>query len=566
MIVGTDGGFYATWDRTRNWEHLNHAGARPVLRRRDRHAPAVPRVRRPAGQRELGRAVARARRARDHERGLDLGRRRRRVRLPHRSVRSRHRLLGEPGRRDGPPQPPDGTSARASRRGRSAASSYRFNWNTPFILSSHNPGIFYCGGNFVFRSFKRGDDLKVDLAGDLADGPRHRDGARRVADERRRALVRYGRRQPVGDQGRRRELDQRRRQGRAARPALGLDDRALALRRGPLLRRVRRATAATTTSPTSSRPRTSARRGSRSAATSPRARRAACARTSKNRELLFCGTEFAAWASLDRGETWTKINSNLPTVAVHEFAFHPRRRSRRGDARPQPLGPRRRPLRQMTAEALAAPAWLYEPTAVVRWRSEPERGVGSGASASSRGTRRAGRDARLFDHEEGRQGVDQHRRLQGSDRSRARGEERAGPPRGHVGPRGPAPPRGAESRPGAASRASSRPTSRPASRPCRRPPGQQGGPGGGGPGGGGPGGGGPGGFQGRGGRPVPLGVYRVILTVDGKDLERTLRIEGDPTLPPDIASLQGMQEEEGADDPERARRRRERNGIFDDGF
>src|SRR5258708_4409311 len=38
---------------------------------------------------------------------------------------------------------------------------YRFNWNTPFILSNHNAGIFYSGGNYVFRSLKRGDDLKV---------------------------------------------------------------------------------------------------------------------------------------------------------------------------------------------------------------------------------------------------------------------------------------------------------------------------------------------------------------------------------------------------------------------
>jgi len=38
---------------------------------------------------------------------------------------------------------------------------YRFNWNAPFILSSHNPSIFYCAGNFVFRSVKRGDELRV---------------------------------------------------------------------------------------------------------------------------------------------------------------------------------------------------------------------------------------------------------------------------------------------------------------------------------------------------------------------------------------------------------------------
>jgi hypothetical protein len=34
---------------------------------------------------------------------------------------------------------------------------YRFNWNTPFILSPHNPGIVWLGGNRVFKSLNRGE-------------------------------------------------------------------------------------------------------------------------------------------------------------------------------------------------------------------------------------------------------------------------------------------------------------------------------------------------------------------------------------------------------------------------
>src|SRR5262249_24579004 len=37
---------------------------------------------------------------------------------------------------------------------------YRFNWKTPFILSSHNPRIFYSAAQYVFRSVNRGGDLK----------------------------------------------------------------------------------------------------------------------------------------------------------------------------------------------------------------------------------------------------------------------------------------------------------------------------------------------------------------------------------------------------------------------
>lgn len=48
---------------------------------------------------------------------------------------------------------------------------YRFNWNTPFLLSHHNPSIFYCGAQYVFRSVKKGDDLKP-ISPDLTRMPR----------------------------------------------------------------------------------------------------------------------------------------------------------------------------------------------------------------------------------------------------------------------------------------------------------------------------------------------------------------------------------------------------------
>ena len=36
--------------------------------------------------------------------------------------------------------------------------------------------------------------------------------------------------------------------------------------------------------------------------------------------MLYCGTEFGIWVSVNRGAAWAKINNNLPTVAVHEVA------------------------------------------------------------------------------------------------------------------------------------------------------------------------------------------------------------------------------------------------------
>jgi len=37
-----------------------------------------------------------------------------------------------------------------------AGDAYRFNWNTPYILSSHNPSIIYYGGNRLFKSYDGG--------------------------------------------------------------------------------------------------------------------------------------------------------------------------------------------------------------------------------------------------------------------------------------------------------------------------------------------------------------------------------------------------------------------------
>jgi photosystem II stability/assembly factor-like uncharacterized protein len=43
-----------------------------------------------------------------------------------------------------------------------------------------------------------------------------------------------------------------------------------------------------------------------------------------NTDLLFSGSEFGAFASFDRGEHWTLLGSNLPTVRVDDIQIHPR--------------------------------------------------------------------------------------------------------------------------------------------------------------------------------------------------------------------------------------------------
>jgi photosystem II stability/assembly factor-like uncharacterized protein len=58
---------------------------------------------------------------------------------------------GQPGAGEGRGATPNVLNAAA------ADEPYRFNWNTPFQLSPHNPSIIWLGGNRLFKSYNRGD-------------------------------------------------------------------------------------------------------------------------------------------------------------------------------------------------------------------------------------------------------------------------------------------------------------------------------------------------------------------------------------------------------------------------
>lgn len=41
-------------------------------------------------------------------------------------------------------------------------------------------------------------------------------------------------------------------------------------------------------------------------------------------ELLFLGTEFGLFATIDKGKNWSRFTGNIPKVAIHEMVIHPR--------------------------------------------------------------------------------------------------------------------------------------------------------------------------------------------------------------------------------------------------
>jgi photosystem II stability/assembly factor-like uncharacterized protein len=251
---------------------------------------------------------------------------------------------------------------------------YRFNWNTPFILSHHNSKIFYSAGNYVFRSVKQGDDLRVispeiartgrGTATALAESPLNPDVLYVGTDDGNLWVTRDGGAkwtnvaEKTGLPGPRWVASiepSRFEQGRAYVVFDGHrsdDDEPYVY--------VTEDYGNSWKSLRDNLPTGSTR---------------VLREDVVNKNLLFLGTEFAVFASVNRGENWTKINNNLPTVAVHELAIHPTSGEMVAATHGRSLWALDiSPFRQMTPELLKTKTFLFEPAPAVRWRNDLAKG------------------------------------------------------------------------------------------------------------------------------------------------------------------------------------------------
>jgi photosystem II stability/assembly factor-like uncharacterized protein len=96
-----------------------------------------------------------------------------------------------------------------------------------------------------------------------------------------------------------------------------------------------------------------------------------------NPRLLYAGSEFGAFLSLDGGATWAELGEGLPTVAVHDIIIHPRE----GDVIAATHGRSlwilddATPLQQLTPEVQSSALHLFVPRIATRWR-----GISRGAT------------------------------------------------------------------------------------------------------------------------------------------------------------------------------------------
>jgi len=374
MLIGTDGGWYASYDRAANWDHLNTMALGQFY-----HIAIAPKQ--PyyvAGGLQdngswMGPTIGLSGTGPINEDWLSVGGGDGFVcrvdpsdpdvvygesqdgGMFRRNLRTGERASLRPPRPDGAPP-------------------YRFNWNTPFILSHQNSRIFYCAGNYVFRSLDRGNNLQV-ISPEIT--LTKRGSASAVAESPRNANVLYA----GTDDG---ALWVTRDGGKSwtnITKNIGLDKPHWVSSIEPSRYVEGRAYVAfdghraDVDDPLVYATEDFGKTWKSINANLPWGSTRVLREDVSNPNLLVVGTEFGAWFSLDRGKYWNRLGTNLPTVAVHEFAFHPNN----GEVVAATHGRSVwvldiSALRQVKPEHLASKPALYKPESVVRWRSEPARG------------------------------------------------------------------------------------------------------------------------------------------------------------------------------------------------
>lgn len=254
-------------------------------------------------------------------------------------------------------------------------STFRFNWNTPYILSAKNQKVFYCAGQFVFRSVNRGDDLKI-ISPEITRTKRGSGTA--LSESRRNGDILWA----GTDDGYVWVTKDGGKEWTNVTKSIGLPgDRWVATIEASRFVDGRAYVCFDAHRSNDDKPYIYVTEDFGATwkpimANLPSFGSTRCLREDiSNPDLLYCGTEFALFASIDRGLSWTKINNNLPTVAVHEVAVHPTAGEIVAATHGRSLwaldvgG-----LRQMKAATVKADAHLYQPHTVIRYRSEPSRG------------------------------------------------------------------------------------------------------------------------------------------------------------------------------------------------
>src|SRR5262245_50453795 len=259
-----------------------------------------------------------------------------------------------------------GGTPKGKGKGGGASSGYRFNWSAPLVLSAHNPQTLYYGGNILFKSTNRGDKWEL-ISDDLTRGKKgtasNGNTINTIAESPLKAGLLYvgtddGRLHVTRDDGKtwtdlsmnipgvpqNRWISRLECSHAAEGTAYVTIDRHRNDDRKPYIFK-------TTDYGTTWKP---------LMANLPHGSVHVIRESSRNKDLLFVGTEQALYVSLNGGQYWQRFGKGLPSVPVHDLVIHPRERE-------LVIGTHGRsiyvvdiaPLEELTGKVLASPAHLF---------------------------------------------------------------------------------------------------------------------------------------------------------------------------------------------------------------
>jgi hypothetical protein len=98
-----------------------------------------------------------------------------------------------------------------------------------------------------------------------------------------------------------------------------------------------------------------------------------------NADLLFLGTDVGAYVSVNRGQTWQRFMTGLPTVPVHDLRIHPRDHELIAATHGRAFWVVDiAALEQMTPQVAAADAHLFAPPVAWQYADDPSEGQSPG--------------------------------------------------------------------------------------------------------------------------------------------------------------------------------------------
>ncbi len=97
----------------------------------------------------------------------------------------------------------------------------------------------------------------------------------------------------------------------------------------------------------------------------------------KNKNLLFAGSEFTCFVSVNGGAEWNRFMENMPTVAFHDLVIHPRDNDLIAGTHGRSIwiADDITPLQQFTEEVQNSPAFIFDNRPITLWEDASRGGV-----------------------------------------------------------------------------------------------------------------------------------------------------------------------------------------------